>query len=364
MSKRTLVIVIAILVALGAAAAWFFLRAPKLPEGFASGNGRLEATDYYVAAKRPGRIVEILAKEGDEVKAGQVVARIDPEEIEAEIRETEGKILEARAKIRVAEADKAHAQAQVRVRRADFSYADSALKRSSALVKRGGVSQDEYEVDQARRAASEAEVIGAEAQVAQADSRIAAAKAEVQALEAQADRLRAVLKDLVLVAPIDGRVERRLAELGEVVPAGGRVFSMLDLTDVYMYIFLPTETVGRLKLGSAARIVLDAAPDSAIPATISYISPEAQFTPKTVETAEERFSLTFRVKLQLDPERLRAFGPLVKSGIPGVGFVRTNEALEWPANLVPSGPPPGWATGPAPAAAPAASPAAGAGAAQ
>ena len=150
---------------------------------------------------------------------------------------------------------------------------------------------------------------------------------------ATADRLREEIKDAVLVAPVRSRIESRLAEQGEVLPQGGRVFSTVDLSDAYMYVFLPENISGQIRLGSEARIVLDAAPNYPIRAFVSYVSPVAQFTPKSVETAEERHNLTFRVKLQIPKERLRQFEGLVKSGLPGMGYVRSDQSKPWPADL-------------------------------
>jgi HlyD family secretion protein len=129
------------------------------------------------------------------------------------------------------------------------------------------------------------------------------------------------------------RIESRLTEPGEVLPQGGRVFSLNNLADVYMYVFLPASVTGKVKVGSEARIVLDAAPQYPIRAFVSFVSPMAQFTPKTVETAEERHNLTFRVKLQIDPQRLRQYEALVKSGLPGLGYVRYDDNAEWPEDL-------------------------------
>jgi HlyD family secretion protein len=338
MSKKQIGIIAAVVVVI-AAAAWFFLKKPGVPEGLAASNGRLESTDYYISAKRAGRIAEVLADEGDTVEAGQVVARMDTEELEAAIRQAQASIVQAEAEKKVAAANKGYAAAQVSVRKADYEYAASTHARSQSLVKQGAVSTQEAEVDLAHAQSSKAEVLGAQAQVAQAQSQIDAADAKIVANQAQVDRLQAELKDAVLTAPIRGRIERRLAEPGEVLASGGRVLSLLDLSDVYMYIFLPTEVAGKVQLGSEGRIVLDAAPNNPIRATVSFVSPEAQFTPKTVETAEERFNLTFRVKLQLDKNRLREFEPLVKSGIPGMGYVRTDHNVAWPADLTPKGPP-------------------------
>ncbi|CAN7425130.1 HlyD family efflux transporter periplasmic adaptor subunit [Phenylobacterium sp. LjRoot97] len=300
---------------------WMTLRAPALPVGFAQGNGRLEATQIYVSTKYPGRIAEVLVKEGATVEAGQIVARMDTNALEAQLREAEAQIRSARDSRNVA-------LAQVAVKRADYNFAAKQDVRSRELVPRGAVSQREAEIDHAASLSAQAQLEGAQAQAVQTVSQIDAASAT-------ADRLRAEIADSVLRAPIRARVERRLAEPGEVLGAGGRVYSVNDLSDVFMYVYLPEDVTGKVPLGSEARIVLDAAPDYPVRAFVSYVSPMAQFTPKTVETAEERHNLTFRVKLQIDPQRLRQFEPLVKTGLPGVGTVRWDNGKAWPAQLQP-----------------------------
>jgi HlyD family secretion protein len=287
----------------------------------------LEATEIYVSTKYPGRIKDVMVNEGDTVEAGQVIARMDTEALEAQLREAEAKTQEAQDGRNVA-------QANVAVKKAAFDYADKDYLRSEQLVGKGAVSQQEAEIDKAKMLASKAELAGAQTQVTQALSTIDAAKAD-------ADRLRAEIKDAVLVSPIRARVETRLAEPGEVLPQGGRVYSLNDLSDVYMYVYLPESVTGKVPLGSEARIVLDAAPQYPIRTYVSFVSPMAQFTPKTVETAEERHNLTFRVKLQLDKNRLREWEPLVKVGLPGMGYVRWVTNAPWPEKLQSKGVVPG-----------------------
>jgi HlyD family secretion protein len=141
------------------------------------------------------------------------------------------------------------------------------------------------------------------------------------------------IADDTLVAPKDGRIQYRIANIGEVLPAGGHVFAMLDTSDVYMDIYLPTEQAGKVRFGADARIVLDAYPNFAIPAKVSFIATQAQFTPKTVETQSERDKLMFRIRVQIDPDRLRAHADSVRSGLPGVAYVLTDRAVTWPASL-------------------------------
>jgi len=303
----------------GGGAAWIIFSGPSVPPGLAGGNGRLEANQIYVATKYAGRIKEVLFNEGDTVDAGQVVAIMDTTALEAQLRE-------AVAQISAAQDQRNVALAQVDVKQANYNYAARQYERSRSLVGRGAVSSQEAEVDLASMLSSRAELVGARAEVVRAAATIDAAKAT-------ADRLRAEIHDATLVAPVRARIESRLAEPGEVLDQGGRVFSLVDLSNVYMYVFLPEKVTGKIPLGSEARIVLDAAPQYPIRAFVSYVSPVAQFTPKSVETAEERHNLTFRVKLQIPRERLVMFESLVKSGLPGMGYVRYDQSAPWPANL-------------------------------
>jgi len=319
--KRLAYLIILAGLGVGGVAAYRYFTRPLLPPGFAGGNGRLEANQIYVATKYPGRVKDVLFNEGDTVEAGQVVARMDTSALDAQLRQ-------ALAQIQEAEDNRRAQLAQVDVKQADYNFAEKQYQRSRELVPRGAVSEQEAEIDNARMLTSRSELVRSQAEAVRSLSSIDAAKAT-------ADRLRAEIKDSVLVAPIRARVETRLAEPGEVLGEGGRVYSLSDLSDVYMYVFLPESVTGKVAVGSEARIVLDAAPEYPIRTFVSFVSPLAQFTPKTVETEEERHNLTFRVKLQIDKDRLRQFEPLVKSGLPGMGYVRFDPSAPWPQNLEP-----------------------------
>ena len=343
---RTIVIALG-LSALLAFIAWQVFGGTSLPDGIVGGNGRLEANELYVATKYPGRVKDVLVDEGETVDAGETVARMDTEALEAQLREALAKLKEAQDSRAVAVADIATKGAladarrsDVAVKEADHTYATLQYRRSKALVGGGAVSEQEAEIDSARMLSTRAQVAGARADLVGSRADLTGSRAQAQravsaieAARAEVDRLRAEIRDAVLVAPIRARVDTRLAEPGEVLPAGGRVFSLLDLSDVYMYVFLPERVVGKIALGSDARIVLDSAPGFPIRAYVAFVSPTAQFTPKTVETAEERHNLTFRVKLQLYKERLREYESLVKAGLPGMGYVRFAKGVEWPAKL-------------------------------
>lgn len=159
-----------------------------------------------------------------------------------------------------------------------------------------------------------------------ADAAIKSAQAEVQ-------RLEAILNDLILVSPRTGRVQYQYARNGEVIDAGGNVLQILDLQDVYMTIHLPTAAATKLELGGEARIIFDPAPQYVVPASVSFVAADAQFTPKDVEIADEREKLMFRVKLRVDARVLKEYSRKVKTGVRGLGIVRTNTATAWPEDL-------------------------------
>ena len=125
----------------------------------------------------------------------------------------------------------------------------------------------------------------------------------------------------------------KVAEEGEVLPAGGRVLNLVDLGDVYMTFYLPTKEAGEATMRAEARIVLDALPDVVIPASITFVANVAQFTPKTVETEAERQKLMFRLKAQIPTDLLRKYIEIVKTGLPGTAYVKLDPKAEWPANL-------------------------------
>ena len=146
-------------------------------------------------------------------------------------------------------------------------------------------------------------------------------------------RTEARIDDATLKSPVKGRVLYRLAEPAEVVPLGGKVLTLINLGDVYMEIYLPAQEAARVKIGADARIVLDARPEYAAQAKVSYVSPEAQFTPKQVETRSERDKLMFRVKLQVPPELVLPYIERIKTGVRGMGYVRLDDTVAWPAFL-------------------------------
>jgi HlyD family secretion protein len=259
-----------------------------LPEGISAGNGRLEAKLVDVSAKEALRIKEILVDEGQVVQPGQVVVQLDTVTLEAELAEAKQNIGAAEERLALATAAIAKESSQVDLAQVERS-------RSEHLVTEGAGSQRELDV---RSTA----VKTTKASLAQAAAALETAKQEVEVAKATAATIQTRINDATLTSPVMGRVLYRLAEPGEVLGAGGRALTLVNLEDVYMEIFLPSQEAARLKIGADALITLDFDPSVAVPAHVSFVSPEAQFTPKQVETPSEREKLMFRVKLQVPKE--------------------------------------------------------------
>ena len=308
---------IPLLVALSLAAGFGYWKSlsSRLPEGLSMSNGRLEATEVQIASKTPGRLAEVLVNEGDRVSKHQLLARLDTRTLEAQRTQAEAEVLRARETLAAAEAN-------VQLRLSEQRLATQELKRTRELFQRNYASRQLLDQQQSRLETSNAAVNAAQAQVGALHAAIGAAEAQVAQLSSEID-------DSSLLAPLDGIVQLRLAEPGEVLGAGGRVLLLIDANDLYMNLYLPATQAGALTVGDEARILLDALPTQPLPAKISFVAAKAQFTPKEVETRDERQKLVFRVKLRLtDPAAM----PQAKPGMPGAGYVRA-AALAWPANL-------------------------------
>ncbi len=303
----------------GASYYWWQHSQSQLPPGIASGNGRIEADEIDIDTKFAGRIAEILADEGDMLKAGQVVARMDTQDIAASLKKSQAQVEQAHRAVDEANANVAQLTSQVLL-------AQQEMDRAAALVVKGFETKEV--VDQRKQ-----QLDSANANLEAARERVIEAQHALEASTHDVELYTVNIADNTLVAPKDGRIQYRVANIGEVLPAGGKVFTMLDISYVYKDIYLPTAEAGKVKIGAAARIVLDAYPKLAIPAKVSFVANQAQFTPKTVETQSERDTLMFRVRVKIDPERLRARAESVRSGLPGVAYVLTDAATKWPAPL-------------------------------
>jgi len=308
-----------VVVAAGGGFYWWTHHQNQLPPGITSGNGRIEADPIDIDTKFAGRVAELLADEGDMVKAGEVVARMDTRDLEASLKKAEAQVRQARQLVD-------EANANLDQQRSQQTLANQEMDRARTLLKNGWVTHEVFDQRQQQLDGATAAVTAMQARVTQAQHALDAAIHGVELLKVN-------IADNTLVAPRDGRIQYRIANVGEVLPAGGKVFTMLDISYVYMDIYLPTQDAGRIKIGADARIVLDAYPEHPIPGKVVFIATQAQFTPKAVETKSERDKLIFRVRVRIDPERLRAHADAVRSGLPGVAYVRFDPGVAWPQSL-------------------------------
>lgn len=326
---------------------WQWYQADSEDSGLISGNGRIEATEIDVAARIGGRIDAILVKEGDFVEAGDLLAQMQNTTIQAQLDEARAARAQAASGVDTAiayvamrESDIAAAQGGVGQTESELDAARRRLQRSEALSSSGASSAQQLDDDRARMRSAQAAVLASKAQVAAARAALAAARtqvvgarATVTAADATVARIQSDIDDSSLTAPRTGRVQYLIAQPGEVVAPGGKILNLVDLSDVYMNFFMPAGIAGRLAIGSEVRIVLDAAPQYVIPATVSFVASTAQFTPKSIETESERQKLMFRVKAQIPSDLLQRHLKQVKTGLPGVAWLKRDPRTEWPQRL-------------------------------
>jgi HlyD family secretion protein len=320
--KGTLIaLAAAVLLILGGGLAYLVILQDRngLPEGFVQGNGRLEAEQVEIAPKIAGRVDQVLAAEGSLVEKGAVLVEMDTDELKAALDR-------AKAEVALARQTKAEAEAVVLQRQSELRLAKHELERARTLLVSEHISQAIFDE-------RETAVHVAEAVLGAAKARVATGESQISAAEAEARRIATQISDSKLFAPQPGRVLYRLAEPGEVVQAGGPILTLLSLENVYMDVFLPAREAGLLPIGAEARIVLDVLPDYAIPAAVTFVSPEAQFTPKQVETLEEREKLVFRVRVRIPPDLVAGRIQHVKTGLRGIAVVRVNGNADWPEAL-------------------------------
>jgi HlyD family secretion protein len=298
---------------------WWQRLHPPLPSAIVFGNGRLEADEINIDTKYAARIAEILADEGDVVKAGQVVARMDTRDLTASLKKAEAQVSQARRAVD-------EANANVEQQRSQMLLAQQEFDRATYLVQKGFQTKEIMDQRQQQLDGANAGLSAANLRVIEFQHALDAATHDVELYSVQ-------IADDTLVAPRDGRIQYRIANIGEVLPAGGHVFAMLDTSYVYMDVYLPTEAAGKVKYGADARVTVDAYPKVAIPAKVTFIASQAQFTPKTVETQVERDKLMFRIRVRIDPNWLRGRTDAVSSGLPGVAYLLTDAAAAWPAKL-------------------------------
>jgi HlyD family secretion protein len=324
MRRQSVVLIVSGVAVVVAAAAglywWQVQRARALPAYIVKTNGRLEFARIDIAVKNPGRIVELFVREGEHATPGQILARQDDAELKAQLTGARAKRSETQGAI-------AHAQAELKAHQSGEALAQLEETQTEGLYHKKLVSDVELQRRQLSLRSEAAAVAAAAAALAEAKTSLEEADADISRLEVQ-------LGETVIRTPVGGRIEYKVIENGAVLPPGGRVATLLDPTDVYMTVFLGSRIAGKLRVGEEARIVLDGLEEHPIPATVSFISPEAQFTPKFVETASERDKLVYRIKLQIPAAVAAQYEGQFKAGATGNGYVRLQANGRWPTILL------------------------------
>jgi HlyD family secretion protein len=308
-----------VIIGFGLGYQYYASRQRALPAGIVEGNGRIEADEIQIATKYAGRIAEIKFQEGDLVRPGQVIARMDTAELQASERAAAAQVDQ-----RLKESDAA--QSVIKQKEALLDLANSELNRANVLVAKDAVSKQRVEqLSAAQKSARDA--------LAAAKSSAASADAAVLSARSERERLQHMIADGTLIAPKIGRILYRLADIGETLPEGGAVATMLDLNQVYMTVFVPNETAAKVALNAPGRILVDAAPDRTIPGNVSFVSPRAQFTPKQVEVKSERERMMFRVKVRIPEFLVEKYVEKVKTGVTGVAYIQVDPKAKWPSWL-------------------------------
>lgn len=386
--RRTLAFAAAFILAAGAYLVWrVFFATPALPESIIALSGRIEGDDSAISPKTTGRILEIAFREGDSVKAREVIAILSDDQIRAreeqaraavsvaEARsksardqiavleqqllqnqlQTEQSKMDAKGRVQQAEAELAAAEADLAQQQASYQLALFDQNAYTRLAQTGAASDRQAkqaiatagQLDAAVAAAKRRVVAASgalttakanlqtpdirEAQVAIVRKQIAQQQAEVASAEASTEQARGELReaeanrnDLIVHAPFDGVIATRAAEPGEVVMAGTALVTMVDLSKVYLRGFVPEGQIGKVKLGQPARVYLDSNPNRPIDAYVSRIDPQATFTPENTYFRDERVKQVVGVKLQLKT----GFG-YAKPGMPADGEILT-QGETWP----------------------------------
>lgn len=288
-------------------------------KGIAYGNGRIEAKLVDIAAKEALRVKELLVDEGKLVMPGDVLVRLDTATLDSQYAEAEANVLAAEERAAIS-------KSTIVKRESEVEIADIEQKRAAKLFEAKAGSKEDLDRRNSDLKVTKAALEEAKAGLRTAEQQVKVAKSNVATIQTRID-------DATLTSPVRGKVLYRLAEVGEVLAPGGKALTLVNLEDIYMEIFLPSEQAASLKIGDEARLTLDHVPGRAAVGHISFVSPKAQFTPKSVETRSERDKLMFRVKIQVPEELVAGYIERIKTGVRGVGYVKVDASAVWPESL-------------------------------
>ena len=297
------------------------------------GTGTIEAREVDLAAKQSGTLVRVEVEEGDAVRADQVVAKTDDEIPQRRLLQAEAAHSQARAQLELLQAgahpkDIESAEARLSQAKEQFELARKEWDRIQTLYAENSVTKKQYDSGLAAYRSRKAQFEGARAALEKLQNlprpqEISSAQAAVKQAEQQAAIARRQVQDCVIRTPIEGIVSELYYEVGEVVPAGRTVATIRTVDQVYVTVYVPEPLLSRIQIGRSAEVYVDGRPDTAFSGRISHISQEAEFTPKNVQTKEQRVKLVYAVKLDV-----RNRDGILKPGMPADVNLLLNDGTE------------------------------------
>ena len=313
--KRSLVYIIIIIVAIVLgyySYNYYILEKTRIPESFIKVNGRIEGDIITVATRIPGRVEKIYFKEGDSVKTGQLLIRLSSNQLNAQKKAASALIEQYSYKLK-------SSRAQAKKATEDRMKREKDLNRMQNLFNKKVISETRLENYQLAYNIAIFDEKSALDNVSAVQKALQRAKAQLEEVEAR-------LSDTRIVAPINGTIVTKITNIGEVLSPGGLIALIVDLNSLYLKAFVPEPQIGKVKLNLPAQIFVDAYPGRPFPATIRYISSRAEFTPKEVQTQEERVKLVYAIKIYLNKNPEHMLTP----GMPADAIIRWKGDEKWP----------------------------------
>lgn len=296
-------------------------------------SGTVDATEIAAAFKVPGILSKRPVDEGSRVKAGDLLAALDDREAVARLHQTEAAQQAAEAHLKDLQQgyrapEIAEARAQVEQARANQANLVEEARRSDVLFQGGAISQQRRDKDRTAAVVADKDVSAAQERLKLMQSgyrpeTINAANAQMNEAQAAVAAARVALADLQVTSPVDGVVTRKHAEVGETLGAGRPVVTVTDISRPWLRVYIPENQIGKVRLGALAKVKVDTFPDREFDGRVSYVSSQAEFTPKNVQTQEERVKLVFAVNVTVDNR-----DGTLKPGMPGDVYISTGEAVQ------------------------------------
>lgn len=289
---------------------FYFIKFKKVPQGVLILHGRIEGREISLASKIQGRIIKLYKRESDKVKAGEILAELRPDEFLAQFKS-------AKEEVEAAYQNKMLAESYLLKSKVKLEQAQRDLERYEKLYKEGVISKREWELAELNYKSALAEFKVNERFISQAEAKYLSALQKLKEVEV-------IYKETKIYAPSDGVILSRPAEEGEVVNPGQPIYVMVDLQKLYVKVYIPEPELGKVKLGIPARVYVDAYKDRYFNGTLTRVYEQAEFTPKNVETKEERVKLVFGAEISVDNRE-----ELLKPGMPADVVIKIDPKAEW-----------------------------------